>query len=151
MAALSAAVKREFVGDQDEISILLADSDTYYEGAMLVPSSGKGAVASAAAENAPILGILGTEYSDGDRTSAKVIGSSNTVKAIRAKRGKVWLPHSGAAQTDVGGLFLPANDNDMSDVPTTADKRYIGYVALDFKTGHLLFDIRNPVCVDNET
>jgi len=150
MAALSAAVKRDFVGNQDEIPVLLADSDTYYEGAIIVAASGKGAVASAAADKQPILGILTTFFSNGDRSGAEVIGSSNTIKGV-VKRGKVWLPHASAAQTDVGGLFVPSNDNDMADVPTTATKRYYAYMALDFKTGYLLFDLRSPVCADNET
>jgi hypothetical protein len=97
------------------------------------------------------LGILTGEYSDGDRMDAKVIGSSNTVKAV-VKRGKVWLPHSSAAQSDVGALFVPDSDNSMADVPTTATKRYYAYVALDFDSSKgLLFDLRNPVIADNET
>lgn len=150
MAALSAAVQRDFVGNQDEIPVLLTDSDTYYEGAIIVAASGKGKVAAAAADKQPILGILTTFFDDGDRTNAKVIGSSNTVSG-KVKRGKVWLPHASAAQTDVGGLFVPSNDNDMTDVPTTATKRYYAYMALAFRTGELLFDLRAPVCADNET
>lgn len=148
--ALTARVIKEFVGEQDEISILLADSDTYYAGGIVCNSSGKGAFIAAVAENQAALGILTGEYDDGDRVEAKVIGASNTIKA-KIKRGKVWLPHSGAAQTDVGGLFTPDSDNSMADVPATVTKRYIGYMALDYKSGYLLFDLRNPMVVDNET
>lgn len=148
--ALSAKRELEFVGTQDQISVHLKDSDTYYAGGILVNDTGEGAVASAVAEDQGILGILTGEYDDGDRVDAKVIGASNTVKAI-VKRGKVWLPHTGAAQTDVGGLFTPADDEEMDPVPSTATKRYIGYQALDFKTGYLLFDVRAPLVVDNET
>jgi hypothetical protein len=148
--ALTARVLREFVGEQDEISVLLADSDIYYAGGIVCNSSGKGAFISAVAENQAALGILTGKYDDGDSVDAKTIGASNTVRAI-IKRGKVWLPHASAAQTDVGGLFTPDSDNSMADVPTTANKRYIGYMALDYKTNALLFDLRNPMVADNET
>lgn len=149
--ALSARQERVFHGEQDEISALLADSDTYYAGAILVNSSGKAAVPSAVAENQGILGIATGIYSDGDRVDEKEIGSSNTVKAV-LKRGKVWLPHDGAAQSDVGGLFTPSDDNTMDDVPATPTKRYIGYMALDYDSDKgLLFDLRAPLVVDNET
>lgn len=149
--ALTAAVRREFVGEQDEISVLLADSDTYYSGGILVESSGKGAFVASADEDQPIFGILTGEYSDGDRVDAKEIGSSNTVKAV-VKRGKVWLPHGSAAQTDVGALFVPDSDNSMADAPATAASRFYAYVALDYDSDKgLLFDLRNPVIADNET
>lgn len=147
--ALSAKVLREFVGEQDEISVLLKSSEMYYAGGILVNDTGEGAIPPDVAENQGILGILTGAYSDGDRVDAKWIGASNTVKAI-VKRGKVWLPHTGAAQTDVGKLFTPKDDNEMTDVPTTGGKRYIGYMALDFKAGYLLFDLRAPLVVDNE-
>jgi hypothetical protein len=149
--ALTAKVTREFVGEQDQISVHLKDSDTYYAGGILVETAGEGSFVSSEDEDQPIFGILTGEYSDGDRTDAKVIGSSNTIKAV-VKRGKVWLPHTGAAQTDVGALFVPETDNNMEDVPTTANKRYIAYMALDYDSDKgLLFDLRNPMVADNET
>lgn len=148
--ALSAKVSRTFIGEQDEISTVLSDTDTYYAGGLIAAVSGKGDIPADVAENQPILGVLTGEYSDGERTDAKVIGSSNTIRAT-LKRGKVWLPHTGAAITDVGLLFTVKDDNEMDAVPTTANRRYVGYFALDFKTGELLFDLRNPVSVENET
>lgn len=148
--ALTAAVRRTFVGEQDELSFTLADSDTYYAGGIVCNSSGKAAFIAAVAEDQLALGILTGEYDDGDRVDAKVIGSSNTIKA-KVKRGKVWLPHSGAAVTDIGKLFTPDSDNSLADVPTTAAKRYFGYICIGYKSGYLLVDLRNPVVVDNET
>lgn len=149
--ALTAKVEREFVGAQDEISVHLKDSDIYYAGGILVETAGEGSFIASADENQMIFGILTGVYSDGDRVDAKTIGASNTVKAV-VKRGKVWLPHASAAQTDVGALFVPDSDNSMADVPTTANKRYVGYYALDYDTNKgLLFDLRNPVSVENET
>lgn len=150
--ALTAKIARTYKGQQDEIDLLLADSDTYYAGGIVCNSSGKAAFISAIAENQAILGILSGEYDDGDRVDAKVIGSSNTIRAARVKRGKVWLPHSGAAVTDVGGLFTPDSDNSMDDVPATATKRYVGYMCIGYDSSlGLLFDLRAPLIVDNET
>lgn len=149
--AVTARVVREFVGEQDEITVHLKDTDIYYAGGILCNNTGEGAFIAAVAENQGILGILTGEYSDGDRVDAKTIGASNTVKAV-VKRGKVWLPHGTHAQTDVGKLFTPDSDNSMADVPTTANKRYVGYFALDYDAAKgLLFDLRNPVSVENET
>lgn len=149
--ALTARVTRTFVGDQDTFDVQLADSDIYYAGGIVCNSSGKAAFISEGAEKQMALGILTGEYDDGDRVDAKTIGSSNTIKA-RIKRGKVWLPHSGAAVTDIGGLFTPDSDNSMADVPSTAKKRYYGYICIGYDSSlGLLFDLRNPVVVDNET
>ncbi|MCK4814359.1 hypothetical protein KA005_01200 [bacterium] len=149
--ALTAKVTRTYVGQQDSLPFVLADSDTYYAGGIVCNSSGKAAFISAVAENQSILGILTGEYDDGDRVDAKVIGASNTVKAV-TKRGKIWLPHSGAAITDIGLFFTPDSDNSMDAVPATAAKRYIGYECIGYDSSlGLLFDLRVPVVVDNET
>ena len=148
--ALTARVTRSYVGQQDELDFLLADSDTYYAGGIVCNSSGKAAHIAAIAESQAILGILTGEYDDGDRVDAKVIGASNTVRGV-VKRGKIWLPHSGATIADVGALFTADSDNSLDGVPATANKRYIGYICIGFKSGLLLVDLRNPVVVDNET
>lgn len=150
--ALTAKALRIWDGPADKVdegSGIFADTDTYYPGAILVWASGKLAVA-ATAQNQAIAGIFTGECSDGDRSDAKTIGSSNTIRGI-VHRGKVWLPVSGAAQTDVGGLFVNSSDDAMVAVPTTATTRYITYMALDFKTGYLLFDLRSPILAVRET
>ena len=147
--ALTAKVLRDWEGIPDEGSGIFTDSDIYYKGGILAFASGKLANA-AAGENSLIAGIFSGECSDGDRTDAKTIGASNTIRG-KVLRGRVWLPVSGCAQTDVGGLFINSNDDAMLAVPSTANKRYVGYFALDFKTGYLLFDLRAPVSVENET
>jgi hypothetical protein len=145
--ALTARALREYVGESDEISGVLADSDIYYAGGILSFASGK-LTNAATAQNQAIAGIFTGKTSDGDSQEAKTIGASNAIRGI-VKRGKVWLPHSGAAITDVGGLFVASADDAMVDVPATATHRYIAYQALDFKAGVLLFDLRNPVVVQN--
>lgn len=150
--ALSAPAYRKFHGHQDEITSVLAASDTYYMGGIIVANgSGEGAVASAIAENQTILGILTDQYAGGERVDELTLGSGENKTAV-LRRGKVWLSHTGAAQTDVGGIFVPSDDDTMDDVPATAAKRYIGYVALEYDSGKgLLFDLRAPTVVDNET
>ena len=145
--ALITRVAREFVGNQDEIPGVFADSDTYYAGAILAFSSGKLTVA-ATAEFQAIAGIFTGKSDDGTSVDAKVIGGSNTIKGV-VKRGKVWLPHTGATQSDVGKLFVNSSDDAMVDAPATVTNQYFAYMALEFKTGYLLFDLRNPVAIDN--
>lgn len=135
--ALSARVFREFVGEQDEISPKFAASDTYYKGAILCyDANGYAAVPTDAAALFPA-GIVAGIYEGGIHDDAYAMGST----AMRGvlKRGKVWLPFSGAAQTNVGEIFYIADDGTLTQ---TAGSKTVGLVALDFKTGYLLFDLR---------
>lgn len=135
--ALSAARKLEFHGEQDEISPVLAASDTYYEGALLCfDANGYAAVPTDAAALFPA-GIVTGIYEGGIRDTAYAMGS--TAERGVLKRGKVWLPFSGAAQSDVGEIFYIADDGTLTQ---TAGSKTVGLVALDFKTGYLLFDLR---------
>ena len=145
--ALTARIARTYVGDQDEISGVFTDSDSYFAGGILSFASGKLKNA-ATAENQAIAGIFTGISDDGDRVDEKVIGSSNTIKGV-VKRGKVWLPHGSAAQTDCGKFFVASVDDAMVDAPATATKEYVAYIALDFKTGYLLFDLRAPIHITN--
>ncbi len=150
--ALTAKVLRTWACAADKVdegSGVFADSKTYRPGAILVWASGKLDIA-ATAQSQAIAGIFTGECSDGDRSDAKVIGSSNTIRGVVC-RAPVWLPVSGCAQTDVGGLFVNSSDDAMVAVPTTATTRYFAYLALDFKTGYLLFDLREPILVVRET
>lgn len=136
--ALTAKRSLEFVGEQDELPLLVADSDTYYTGGLLiVDADGKAAVPSDTASLIPF-GINTGVYDDGDRVDAKVIGASNTVKAV-FKRGKVWIPFTGAAQSDVGEYFYASADDTLTQ---TAGSKTAALTAIGFKTGYLLFDLR---------
>jgi hypothetical protein len=140
---LSAARLLEFVGGQEELKIKLTASLTYYKGAMIVlkPTTGYGALPTdTAAEEA--VGVLTGFYENGVRDDAYAPGAVN-VDAI-VKRGKVWLAVSGCAQTDVGKIYYPSDDNTMT---TTAGTKTVGLRALAFKTGFLLFDLRNSIKV----
>lgn len=137
--ALTAKRTLEYKGQQDVLDLLFADSDIYYAGGLyIVDADGKAAVPSDTASLIP-MGIFTGECSDGDRVDAKTIGASNTVKGV-FKRGKVWLAFSGAAQSDVGEYFYLSADDTLTQ---TAGSKTAAITALGFKTGYLLFDLRN--------
>lgn len=136
--ALTAKRLLEYMGEQDEFPLLMADSDIYYAGGLyIVDANGKAAVPSDTADLIP-MGILTGKYDDGDSVDDKTIGSSNTIKGI-FKRGPVWLPFSGAAQSDVGEIFYISADDTLTQ---TAGSKTVGIRAIGFKTGKLLFDLR---------
>lgn len=140
MAHLSAPRTLEFVGQQEEMSPKITVSVTYYKGGLLVldPSTGYGLKPTDAA-NSEVAGIVTGVYEGGVRDDAYAMGTT----AMRAvlKKGKVWLPVSGCAITDVGVIHYVADDQTMTK---TAGNKTVGYRALDFKTGYLLFDLRKP-------
>jgi hypothetical protein len=134
--ALTAAIDREFVGVQDIISPIVAASDIYYKGAILIyDANGYAAVPTDTASLYPA-GIVTGVYEGGVKDDAY---SAATAVRAELKRGKVWIPFSGAAQSDVGELFYISDDATLTQ---TAGSKSIAIVALDFKTGYLLFDLR---------
>ena len=84
-----------------------------------------------------VAGIVTGTYGEGVRDAAYAVGT--TPVRGRVKRGKVWLPFSGAAQTDVGLPFYFADDQTITK---TAGSKTLGCYALDFKTGFILLDLR---------
>ena len=137
--ALTAKISREYKGDQDELDLLFADSDIYYAGGIyIVDADGKAAVPSDTASLIP-MGIFTGVSDAGDRTDALTIAASNTVKGS-FKRGLVWLPFATAAQADVGEYFYISADDTLTQ---TAGSKTVSITALGFKTGYLLFDLRN--------
>lgn len=142
MAALSAATLRKFHGQQDEISPKVADSDTYYQGAILCfDSDGYAAVPSDAAALFPA-GIVSGIYEDGSRDNAKVVGSGEHPRAL-LYRGKVWLPFASVAQADVGEIVYIDDDDTLTQ---TAGSKTVGFVVLDVDTTNdlALIDLRVP-------
>jgi hypothetical protein len=135
--ALSAARKLEFQGEPEEIDVQVAGNDTYYEGALLIADSdGYAAVPTDAAGLIP-LGIVAGKYEGGISDSAYAVASGAHPKA-KLLRGKVWLPFSGA-QSDVGENFYLADDGTITQ---TAGSKTVILRPIGFKTGHLLFDLR---------
>jgi hypothetical protein len=139
--ALTAGRKLEFVGSQQEISPKLAASDTYFLGALLCyDANGYAAVPTDIAASFPAGIVKGYYEGGGGGDDAFVVAASTFPRAV-LERGRVWLPFSGAAQADVGEIFYMADDGTLTQ---TAGSKTVGLVALDFKTGVLLFDLTAP-------
>lgn len=137
MSNLSAPRILEFVGEVEEISPKVAASVTYYKGGLLtLDANGFANKPTDAAAQFPA-GIVSGIFEGGVRDDALAVGTT----AVRAvlRRGKVWVPFSGAAQSDVGEVFYIADDQ---LVTKTAGSKTVGLIALDFKAGYLLFDLR---------
>lgn len=139
MSNLTAPRNLETEGVQQERSALMGDSDTFYKGGIHVLSAGYAVVPTDAA-NLEVIGILTGDYVDGTHDTALVVASGAHPRGC-FKKGPTWVPVSGAAQTDVGTIHYPAGDDTMTK---TAGSKTVGYRALDFKTGYLLFDFRQP-------
>ena len=136
--ALTAKVKREFVGPQEVLSIMTAGNDTYYEGALLqIDADGYADVPSDTAALPPA-GV----YS-GRQGAAKAVASGSHTR-IEMLRGKCWVAFTGAAQSDVGELFYLSDDNTLTQ---SASSKTWGVLALDFKAGYALVDFANPVYI----
>jgi len=140
MADLTAPRKYQFVGMPEETEPKLTASVTYYEGSILVlkPATGYAAKPTDTA-NEEVAGIVTGAYENGVRDDAYAMGT--TQLRCRLIKGKTWVPVSGAAQTDVGVIHYVADDSTMTK---TAGSKTVGYRALDFKTGYLLFNFAMP-------
>jgi len=138
MADLTAARELEFMGQQFELPVKCAASDTYYKGGIYVLTNGYAAAPTDAA-NLEAAGVCTGIWEDGERDDAKAVGT--TPKAAVFKRGFVWPPFSGAAQTDVGVIFFISDDQTLTK---TAGSKTVGYRALGFKTGHVLINLACP-------
>jgi len=136
--ALTAAVKREFVGHQEVIDIACAGNDTFYEGALLqIDASGYLNVPADTAA-LPFIGV----YS-GRQGSALAVASGSHDK-LEVLIGKVWVAFSGAEQSDVGELFYPSDDGTLTQ---TAGSKSWGVLCVGFKTGYVLLDFGQRVCI----
>ena len=140
MANLTAPRIVEFVGEQEEISPKVAASVTYYKGGLLTYDANGFATKPTDGAGQFVADIVSGFYEGGDRDDALAVGT--TAKRAMVRRGKVWLPFSGAAQTNVGEVFYIADDQTLTQ---TAGTKTIAYHALDFKTGYVLIDLRSSV------
>lgn len=139
MANLTAPRNLETEGVQQERSALLGDSATYYKGGILVLNAGY-AVKPTDAANLEVIGVSTGDYGDGVHDYALTVASGAHPRG-RFTKGPTWVPVSGCAQTDVGTIHFVADDSTLTK---TAGNKTVGYRALDFKTGYLLFDFRQP-------
>jgi len=141
MANLTAKRSLEWVGEVDILSPRAAASTTFYKGGLLTFNSSGFADKPTDAASQYIAGIVSGQFEGGIRDDAYATASGETPR-IRLSRGLVWLPFSGAAQTNVGEVFYIADDQTLTQ---TAGSKTVKLIALDFKAGFLLFDIRNAL------
>ena len=133
--ALSADRIYEVQGNTEQLEVLLTQNDIYYKGAIieLTAAGGLAVVATDAAGQGSTAGIM-TEHIE--------VASGVTTKKGVIEIGKVWIPFSGAAQSDVGDYVYASDDGTIAKTAVNADP--IG-VAVGFKTGYLLVDLRRGI------
>lgn len=116
----------------------LTTNATYYKGQLVVWNNGRFANPTNAANLVPA-GVLTGFGFDPTEGGTQVVPNGPTPDA-EVIRGKVWVPFSGAAQTDVGLIFYLA---DNGDVTKTAGNKTWGVLCVGFKTGYVLLDFDN--------
>jgi hypothetical protein len=125
--ALTADRNYETVGPTVILEIEAGAADTLYRGAIVnIGTDGYIKVAADVASEVPAGVVVKQHVSDGT-AHAKVA----------VERGKVWLPHTGAAQADVGALFYATADDTLAD---SASNVTAAGLCLGWKTGYLLID-----------
>jgi hypothetical protein len=141
MANLTSKRLLEWVGEVDEISPRCTNSTTFYKGGLLTFNSSGFADKPTDASSQYVAGIFAGQTEGGCRDDAFVTLSGENPR-IRLLRGMVWLPFSGATQSNVGEIFFIEDDQTITK---TAGTRNVKLIAIDFKPGFLLFDIRNAL------
>ena len=126
---MTADLEYEVVGHTEVDSFQAGVADTLYKGAIVnVGTDGYLKVAADVAGEYPAGVMVEQHISDG-----------STHESVRVESGKIWLPHSGAAQTDVGALFYATADDTLADSATNVGP--LG-LCIGWKTGYLLIDTR---------
>ncbi len=104
-------------------------ADELYKGAMVnIGTDGYIKVAADVASEVPI-GVVKKKHTADGAAHEK----------IAIEGGMIWLPHSGAAQTDVGALFFATADDTLADSATNV--KAFG-LCVGWKAGYLLIDTR---------
>jgi len=131
MAALTADRGYAVSGLTEILHGKLTESDTYYKGAMVQFDKTTGLVKVAAdVAGEGVVGVL---------KAGQVVGAGVNPDC-EIERGKIWIPHTGAAVTDVDTFVHAADDGDILLMAAQVGDP-CGRV-LDWKTGFLLIDFR---------
>lgn len=133
--ALSADRRLETVGPVEILEIEAGAADTLYQGALVnIGTDGYIKVAADVASEVCV-GVMKKQHvADGSaHDKVAIIGS------------KVWVPHSGAAQTDVGALFYATADDTLAD---SASNVKAAGLCVGYKSGYLLIDFRRKTLGD---
>jgi len=110
-------------------------ADTLYKGALVnVGTDGYVKVAADVA-NEVCLGVMKKQH----------VADGSSHEKVPIETGLIWIPHSGAAQTDVGALFYATGDDTLAD---TASNVKAAGLCVGWKSGYLLIDFRQKTLGD---
>ena len=129
--ALAADRDLESVGPTEMLAILAGAADELYKGAIvMIETDGYIEVPTGAALTIN-LGIC----------KKRVTAAGAHAEMIEVEMGRFWIPHAGAAQTDVGTLAWCTADDTLVHAAQNVTDVALGLV-VGFKTGFLLVDTR---------
>jgi hypothetical protein len=133
--ALSADRRLETLTPVEVAKVKAGAADTLYQGALVnIGTDGYLKVAADVASEV-CLGICKKQHvADGS--------SHDEVEVITSP---VWVPHTGAAQTDVGALFYATADDTLAD---SASNVKAAGLCIDWKSGYLLIDFKRKTLGD---
>ena len=127
--ALTADYEYDVRGHSEYNPYRAGAADVLYKGAMVnIGTDGYLKVAADVAGESPA-GVMVQQHTADGTTHAKVEVAS----------GRIWIPHSGAALTDVGQLFYATADDTLADSAVNVGP--FGK-CIDWKEGYLLIDTR---------
>jgi hypothetical protein len=130
--ALTADYEYEVRGHSEYNKYRAGAADTLYKGAMVnIGTDGYLKVAADVAGESPA-GVMVQQH----------IADGTSHDEVEVASGRIWIPHTGAAQTDVGALFYATADDTLADSATNVSA--FGK-CIDWKTGYLLIDTRQKV------
>ena len=127
--ALTADYEYRVRGHSEYNKFRAGAADVLYKGAMVnIGADGYLKVAADVADEVPI-GVMVKQH--------EADGSSH--EEVEVASGRIWIPHTGAAQTDVGQLFYATADDTLSD--SAVNVKAFG-LCIDWESGYLLIDTR---------
>jgi hypothetical protein len=116
-------------GSTAVVAGLAGGADTIYKGSLLkFETDGYVEVADGAASSIN-MGIA----------KKKVVCLGAHAESVEIETGQIWIPHTGAAQTDVGTLAYCVDDEAIDHAAQNTSDKALGLV-IEFKTGYLLVD-----------
>jgi len=125
--ALTADRNYETVGPTVILEIEAGAADTLYKGAIVnIGTDGYLKVAADVASEVPI-GVVKKQH----------VADGTSHEKVAVETGKIWLPHSGAAQTDVGAFFYATADDTLADSAVNVGP--LG-LCVGWKSGYVLID-----------
>ena len=129
--ALAADRDIDTVNPTEVIAIKAGAADTVYKGSIVkIETDGYAEVADGAAASVN-MGLA----------TKQIVCAGSHAEYVKIEMGRFWLPHTGAAQTDVGTLCYAVDDENIDHTAQNVTDCPLGLV-IGFKTGYLLVDTR---------